>query len=46
LANGTAFNLVVADFDTYFVGEAGILVHDNMYRTPAQVATPGLLAGK
>ena len=41
---GEAFNLVVSDFGTYFVGEAGVLVHDNTYRSPARVTTPGLLA--
>jgi len=39
-----AFNLVVSDFGTYFVGKAGILVHDNTYRAQAPVTTPGFLA--
>ena len=30
--NGMAFNLIVADFNSYFVGEQGILVHDNTPR--------------
>ena len=41
-----AFNLVVADFNSYFVGDAGVLVHDNTYRKPSRVLTPGLLAGE
>jgi hypothetical protein len=40
----TAYNLVVADFSTYFVGESGILAHDNTYRKPTTALTPGLLA--
>ena len=39
-----AHNLVVADFATYFVGEVGILVHDNTYRKPTRAIVPGLLA--
>ena len=27
-----AYNLVVADFNTYFVGDSGLLVHDNTPR--------------
>ena len=38
-----AYNLVVEDFATYFVGHAGILVHDNTYRRPTTALTPGLL---
>ena len=37
-----AHNLVVAGFNNYFVGDAGVLVHDNTYRTPNKVLTPGL----
>jgi hypothetical protein len=36
------FNLVVADFNTYFVGESGILVHDNTPRQPTAAVVPGL----
>ncbi len=43
-ASFKAYNLVVADFGTYFVGEAGVLVHDNTYRKPTTALTPGLLA--
>ena len=39
-----AYNLVVDDFATYFVGEAGILVHDNNYRKPTRAVVPGLIA--
>jgi hypothetical protein len=37
-----AYNLVVADFNTYFVGESGVLVHDNTPRTPTAATVPGL----
>jgi hypothetical protein len=37
-----AYNLVVGDFNTYFVGESGILVHDNTYRRPTTSLVPGL----
>jgi Pretoxin HINT domain len=39
-----AFNLIVADFNTYFVGESGILVHDNTPRKPTRATLPGLVA--
>jgi hypothetical protein len=38
-----AHNLVVAAFATCFVGDCGILVHDNTYREPTQALVPGLL---
>jgi hypothetical protein len=38
------YNLVVADFNTYFVGENGILVHDNIPRQPTQAVVPGITA--
>ena len=38
------YNLVVADFNTYFVGESGILVHDNTARRPTRALVPGLVA--
>ena len=41
-----AYNLIVADFNTYFVGESGILVHDNTPRTPTQTVFPGIVANK
>jgi Pretoxin HINT domain len=43
-ADAEAYNLVVADFSTYFVGESGILVHDNTPRRSAQVVVPGIAA--
>jgi len=36
------FNLVVADFHTYFVGRAKILTHDNTIRRPTTCVVPGL----
>jgi hypothetical protein len=41
-----AYNLVVADFNTYFVGEGGILVHDNTPRRPTRATVPGLAGAK
>jgi hypothetical protein len=37
-----AYNLVVADFNTYFVGDSGLLVHDNTPRKPTRVMLPGV----
>ncbi|MBN2473622.1 MAG: hypothetical protein JXB62_03360 [Pirellulales bacterium] len=37
-----AYNLVVADFHTYFVGNTRVLSHDNTVRQPTTVAVPGL----
>jgi Pretoxin HINT domain len=37
-----AYNLVVADFSTYFVGDAGVLVHDNSPRQPTRATVPGV----
>ena len=39
-----AYNLIVAEFNTYFVGKAGILVHDNTPREPTTATVPGLVA--
>ena len=39
-----AYNLIVADFGTYFVGEGRILVHDNTPRLPTPAAIPGYVA--
>ncbi|MEX0611757.1 MAG: polymorphic toxin-type HINT domain-containing protein [Pirellulales bacterium] len=39
-----AYNLVVAGFNTYFVGESGVLVHDNTPRRPTRATIPGLAA--
>lgn len=41
-ANAETFNLVVADFSTYFVGESGVLVHDNSPRRPTLATVPGV----
>jgi pretoxin HINT domain-containing protein len=38
-----AHNLVVDDFNTYFVGNCGMLVHDNTYRKPTRAVVPGLV---
>lgn len=40
------FNLIVADYHNYFVGEAGVLVHDNSPRQPTTATVPGLVAKK
>lgn len=37
-----AYNLVIADFSTYFVGDAGLLVHDNTPRQPTKATVPGM----
>ena len=37
-----SYNLVVADFNTYFVGKSGVLVHDNTPRQPTTSLVPGL----
>ena len=36
-----AYNLVVADFNTYFVGENRLLVHDNTRAEPTERFVPG-----
>ena len=38
----SAYNLVVDDFHTYFVGRLGLLVHDNAPRRPTMAVLPGL----
>ncbi len=37
-----AYNLVVDGFNTYFVGQTGLLVHDNVLRKPTACVLPGL----
>jgi hypothetical protein len=37
------YNLVVADFHTYFAGESMILSHDNTVRQPTKATVPGLV---
>jgi hypothetical protein len=39
---GFAYNLIVADYDDYFVGDRGVLVHDNTPRNPTAAILPGL----
>jgi hypothetical protein len=38
----TCYNMVVADFNTYFVSDAKVLVHDNNLRSPTAAIVPGL----
>jgi hypothetical protein len=38
-----AYNLIVAELNTYFVGDRGILVHDNSPRRPTKAVLPGFL---
>jgi hypothetical protein len=42
LPDDEAYNLVVDDFHTYFVGRLGLLVHDNAPRRPTTAVLPGL----
>jgi len=35
------YNLVVADFHTYFIGDSRVLVHDNSVRKPTNAKVPG-----
>jgi hypothetical protein len=42
-ADAQAHNLVVDDFNTYFVGMQGLLVHDNEFRRPTRAVVPGLV---
>ena len=41
--SAAAYNLIVDDFNTYFVGHANLLVHDNEDRQSTKTLTPGLL---
>jgi len=38
-----AYNLVIADFNSYFVGENALLVHDITSRRPTNTVIPGLV---
>ena len=38
------YNLVVSDFNTYFVGDARVLNHDNTVAAPTAAVVPGLIA--
>lgn len=40
------YNLIVADFHSYFVGRSRILSHDNTVRTPTGMSVPGLAQTK
>jgi hypothetical protein len=37
------FNMIVADFNTYFVGDAQVLVHDNNLRQVTTATVPGMV---
>jgi hypothetical protein len=41
-STATTYNLVVADFNTYFVGEQKLLSHDNTVRRATTAVVPGL----
>ncbi len=41
--NERTYNLIVADFHTYFAGEAMVLSHDNTIRQPTDAIVPGLV---
>jgi len=41
--NSEAYNLIVADFSTYFVGDSGVLAHDISPQRPTQAILPGIL---
>ena len=45
LPEDSAYNLVVEDFHTYFVGAGRILVHDNSFPKPTTALVPGLPRG-
>ena len=36
-------NLIVDGFNNYFVGNSGVLAHDNTIRKPTRAVVPGLL---
>ena len=36
------YNLIVADFNTYFIGDTRTLTHDNTTRQPSNLVLPGL----
>jgi hypothetical protein len=39
---GRVYNLIVADFHSYFVGKAAVLSHDITRRRPSEMLVPGL----
>jgi len=40
------YNLIVADFNTYFAGEQLVLSHDNTVRQSTETVVPGLIPGE
>jgi hypothetical protein len=44
--NAEVFNLIVADFHSYFVADGRWLTHDNTPQAPTDTIVPGLLAAK
>jgi len=40
------YNLIVADFNTYFAGEQLVLSHDNTVRQATETVVPGLIGGE
>jgi hypothetical protein len=40
------YNLIVVDWHNFFVGESGVLVHDNSPRNPVATIVPGLAVNK
>ena len=44
--NAEVFNLIVADFHSYFVADGRWLTHDNTPQAPTGTIVPGLLAAK
>jgi len=43
IEDAVAYNLVVEDFETYFVTDEHILVHDNTEQTQTRAISPGLI---
>ena len=44
--NDETHNRIVDNSATYFVGEQGLLVHENTYRKPIRAVIPGYLPAK
>ena len=36
------YNLIIADFHTYFVGDGRVMCHDNTVAEPTNALVPGL----
>ncbi len=45
-ADEPIYNLTVADFGTFFIGDAEVLVHDNTVRLPTRSLVPGYATGE